>query len=280
MKIQLNSGFRRGAWVSQWDGKDFVMIARASENTYHDDGDSSKEVVVDDGFKGAVVEFHGVSTVTYVNSIRLVGFSEEELNGPSPEVGWHLVTSGQSAKKCERVKNFGDWLVAAADSSFIPVPTNGNIHRVSRNRLVELPYEWGNQAASHYVMISPEGEIIREECGCGDNTPIVLNWSMDWEFTSKSLETQKEHDRFNCALDSGSSQEWLPILRYLRASYSVPINPLKGLRKKYPGTWTYYELGQWPRDIADGDVIFNENDPQDWEAMGSGWRVIYSPTKK
>ncbi len=280
MRIQLNSGFQRGGWVSLWDGLKFVPIDRASENTHHDDGDDSKVVIVDDGFKGAIGEFHGVSAHSYQSSVRLIGFTEQELSAPTPEQGWSMDGSGLFAEKCERIKNFGDWLAAIANDSLVPIPNGGSIHPVSGNRVVELPYEWGNQAANHYAVISPEGKIIREECGCGDNAPIALNWPMDWEFTSKSLETQKEHDRFNRALDNGMSDEWLPILRYLKASYMVPINPLKGLRKKYHGTWTYYEVGQWPRDIADGDVIFNENDPQDWEAMGSGWRVIYSPTKK
>jgi hypothetical protein len=279
MKIQLNSGFQSGGWVSRWDGKEFKSVARAAENTYHDDGDSSKEVIVEDGFKGAIGEFHGVSSHSYQSSVRLVGFSEEELSAPTT-VGWDNVGYGLHAEECKRLKDFGDYLRALANNSLVLIPEDGRIHPISGNRLVKLPYEWGCQFASHYAVISPKGEIIREESGCGDHAPSPIEGKMDWEFTSTVIEVMENQARFDRALDRGLSSEWLPVLRHLRASYSVPINPLKGLRKKYPGTWTYYSVGKCSQEITEGDVIFDKNDVRDWEVEGSGWRVIYSPTKK
>lgn len=296
--VKLVSHFQRGGWVSQWDGQKFVKIASAAENTLHDDGDDSKEVVLPEGFKGAVGEFHGVSSLSYQSSVTLVGFTGEELDAPSPVQGWNNVGVGFRAERCELIKSFGDYLKALANNSFVAIPEKGETHPVSGNRLVELPFDWGDQAANHYAIISPKGEILSEVSGCGDQAPYPLkaDGTKDWELSSSFEDANREqherNERNNAAFKLGWSDEWADVAHHLRSSYRISQNPLKGLRKKFPGTWKYIAEGNLQEDSQVGEVRFTalpqkENETATapdgyssfWGNVWGRWQVSYIPNK-
>ncbi len=296
--VKLASHFQRGGWVSRWDGQKFVKIAHAAENTWHDDGDDSKVVVLPEGFKGAVGEFHGVSSLSYQSSVTLIGFNDEELNTPSPVQGWDNVGVGFRAERCELIRNLGDYLKALANNSFVPIPEEGYVHPVSGNRLVELPFDWGDQAANHYAVISPKGEILYERSGCADNAPDPIKGEDDWEFTSFRCDQEHEqhecNERNNAALKAGWSERWQEVANHIRSCYRVGQNPLPTLRKKYPGVWKYLAQGSDQPDSIVGEIRFtqlpqNENGTaiapkleyvDFWGNVWNRWQVSYIPAKK
>ncbi len=285
--VKLVSHFQRGGWVSQWDGQKFVKVASAAENTWYDDGDDSKEVALPEGFKGAVGEFHGVSS-----SVALVGFTDEELNAPSPVQGWDNVGVGFRAERCELIRNLGDYLKAIANNSFVAIPEKGDVHTVSGNRLVELPFDWGDQAANHYAIISPKGEILSEVSGCGDQAPYPLKADMtkDWEFSSLFEDMNRKNERNNAAFKAGWSDKWQEVANHLRSCYKMGQNPLPTLRKKYTGKWVYHQAGTLPEDSEVGEVRFTELPQREnetatapdghssfWGNVWNRWQVSYIP---
>ena len=289
------SSFRRGGWVSRWNGQQFIKIAIADENTWYDDGDDSKEVVLPEGFKGAVGEFHGVSSLSNQSSVTLVGFTDEELNTPSPVQGWDNAGIGFRAERCELIKSFGDYLKALANNSFVTIPEKGETHPISGNRLVELPFDWGDQEANHYAVISPKGEILTEVIGCGDKAPYPLkvDGTKDWELSSSFEDANREqherNERNNAAFKLGWLHEWANVANHIRSSYQAGQNPLKGLRKKYPGTWKYLAKGSIQQDSTVGEIRFTalsqlENDEVSegfgfWSNVWDNWQVSYIPAK-
>ncbi len=297
MTISIDSGFQRGGSLLAWDGEKFNRIQRAAENTWVDDGDSSFSTEVADDFKGAVVRFWGI-TSSYCKDVELMGFTDEELNAPTPVKGWNNVVVGFRAEKCELIKSFGDYLKALASGSLIAIPDTGKVHPVSGNRLVELPFDWGDQAANHYAVISPKGEILTEVSGCGDQAPYALKagGTRDWEFSSSfedaNREQQERNERNNAAFKLGWSDEWANIARHIRSSYKAGQNPLKGLRRKYPGTWKYLAEGDLQQDSQVGEIRFTELCHHDneleiapdgfsgfWGNVWGRWQVSYIPAK-
>lgn len=295
--VKLVSHFQRGGWVSQWDGQKFVNFARATENTWHDDGDDSKEVVLPEGFKGAVGEFHGVSSLSYQSSVTLIGFTDEELSAPASVQGWNNVGVGFRAERCKLIKSFGDYLKALASNSFVAIPEKGEVHPVSGNRVVELPFDWGDQAARHYAVISPKGEILYEESGCADNAPDPVKGGKDWEFTSDRGEWEREqheqNERNNTAFKAGWSDQWSAVADHIRSSYRIGQNPLRGLRQKFPGKWLYLAEGWKQEDGVTGEIRFtelpqrsneitiapNHDYPDFWANVWNRWQVSYIPAK-
>lgn len=184
-KISIRSGFRRGGSLMKWDGNKFQVIARAGENTYHGDGDSSFSWNAPEGFKGAVVRFWGVSSMSTNNSCELLGFSEDELGAPSPVRGW-AVEHGPGAHAVQAVPltDRGAWLAALARGQRLITTEElvGRVHQRTGDRLVELPYQWGDRAAAHFVVLSEEGEVLLEDKGVGDMTPIPVHDAC-WRFT-------------------------------------------------------------------------------------------------
>lgn len=272
-------------WVSQWNGTSFVEYARAGENTWVGDGDSSQVVELPCGFKGAVGEFHGVTSVSYQNSVKLLGFSEEELSQATPKKGWDLQASGMNAEMCVPVLTFGEYLKALAHNGFISIPIAGVVHPCSGNLLATLPFAAGDQAARHYVVISPAGIVLREARGCGDRTPYILpeSTTMDWTFSDAETDNQaaayEAEERLRDAIKEGGAAQWVKVTTHLRAAYREGVNPLPTLRKKYPGTWMYYAPGSAPGwEAAEGEVRFSQYSfLNGYTEAFSGWQVSYIP---
>jgi hypothetical protein len=100
MIVSLSSGFRRGGSVRALSGTfpDFKVqtLAAASENTWHDDGDSSCQVEVDDLDPRPIFEtrFWGVSGLSYESSAEPLNAAARALcDQPLPK-GWAITMDG------------------------------------------------------------------------------------------------------------------------------------------------------------------------------------------
>ena len=264
MKISIDSGFRRGGSLLQWDGEKFMVVQRTEACTWHDDEDTSFSTEVADDFKGAVVRFWDQS-----NGAHLLGFTEEELNGPSPIKGW--VTYSDYAKESIFLKTFGDWLTAIARNASIMTTESavekGKKHPSGNGQvLVELPYSWGDQAAEHYVVLDRDGNILAERADCGENAPWPIITDTGWEFTSLN----EENNYWRVARNRAESSRWADVADYICSAYKQEINPLLGLRKQYRGKWEYHKNGVPAYSRA--TVIFSEAEFP-WE---KSWAVTYT----
>ena len=288
MKISIISGFQRGGSLLSWDGEKFNRVQRASENTHVDDGDSSFTKEVADDFRGAVVKFWGISSLSYANSAELIGFTEMELNSPSPVKGW--ASCQGSCVRCTddwQLITMGNYLTALARGASIftieQALQQGEKHPSGNGRiLVRLAYEAGDQAARAYAVLDQVGNIVVEVSGCGDRTPKPVVTDDSWSFTSEEEEwmdkMHAEENRVLNAINRGDSEKWVKVLAHLRASYSEGCNPLPTLRRKYLGNWNFYRPGVWQGDVKDNAVIFLEIDRL--EESSKGWTVVYTPAAK
>ena len=267
--ITLKSGFEFSAKLFQWETPGFRMVARSFDNTWKGDGDTTTVREIPDGFKGAVTRSNRHST-----QVELLGFSESELNAPAAG-GWALI-DGQNTSDARRVNVFGDLAMATLGGRFLPdveALDGGKAHAVTGELLVELPFYWGDQAASSFAVYSAAGEFIRQETGCGDSSPEPRESHSGWSFTSAAERREEaihaEDARFDAARDRGNNH---PDATHVRGCYKRGMNPLPTLRKS-GGQW------KWFKAIPDGDtaddalIITEHVTPTD---AGWGWAVIGS----
>ncbi len=301
--ISIKSGFQRGGSLLSWDGEKFNRVQRAAENTRVGDGDSSFSTQVADDFKGAVVKFWGISSLSYCNNAELLGFSEKELKAPSPVKGW-ASSQGSCVRSSDdwRLDTMGDYLVALArNASILTVQQaieKGEKHPSGNGKvLVHLGLEAGDQAADAFAILDKDGNILTEESGCGDSTPYPVKTAEGWNFSSDREDQEKEqqemNDRNNAAFKLGWSDEWVDVANHLRSSYRIGQNPLPTLRKKYAGKWVYHQAGKLPEDSEVGEVRFTalpqkENEATTapdgyssfWGNVWGRWQVSYIPAKQ
>jgi len=277
-EITISSGFGRGGRALKWDGQKFNIVCQVSENTWHDDGDDTQSFRVENGGKYAVVTYR-TDGHTPVYSVRLIGWTDEELAAPSPVTGWVTETVSAHAVRSVDLETVGHWLTALAKGDQITTVADmdGKTHPVSGNKLVELDYEWGCQAAAHYIVVSPDGEIVANAGGIGDRTPEPFEGVADWEFDSQAerdWRTERvEQAAIDAALAKGEQHDGGETARHLRYCYRNQQNPLPGLRRRFGGEWKWHAT--WDSITADCAVIFRET-PKQW---GSGWVVIWTPAK-
>ena len=300
--ISINSGFQRGGSLLSWDGENFNRVQRAAENTWVDDGDSSFSTEVPDNFKGAVTRFYGISSLSYCNNAELMGFSEVELDAPSPIKGW-ASSQGSCVRSSDdwKLVTMRDYLVALARNASIftveQAMEKGEKHPSGNGKvLVHLGLEAGYQAADAFAVLDKYGNILIEESGCGDGTPYPIKTEDGWNFASDREDQMREQDemneRNNVAFKLGWSDEWANVARHLRSSYRIRQNPLKGLRKKFPGTWKYLSQGSVQEDSVVGEIRFTELSQREnetaegpngysgfWGNVWGRWQVSYIPAK-
>lgn len=288
MKISVNSGFQRGGSVLQWDGEKFVQLRRAAENTYQGDGDSSFEIEVPDNFRGAVVRFWGISSLSYANQAELIGFGESELSAPSPVMGfvWDSGTMCRVSEPC-RVVSFRDYLDSLARGMDITpdaeLIAKGEIHPSGNGAvLVHLGASLGDQRADAWA-IYRNGQLENWVCGGGDSTPEPVKTATGWDFTNPRSETakawQEEDARFAAAKDLGEADA--AVVAHIRASYAAGCNPLPTLRRKHGGQWTWEKSLTYPtsEQAEVGLRLFTQFSTPD-STIGYGWVVKHIPTNK
>jgi len=286
--IEINSGFQRGGVLLRWNGKSFETIRRASHNTWEDDGDTSFSTTLRDDFQGAIVLDH-LDGHTPVKNTELLGFSESFLNSPSPILGWRIDTLGISCEQPVRIDTMRDYLIAMACEdeilTDIELIKTGKISP-SGEIAVELGYEWGCQASAWFAIYSPDGIYLYSVAGCGDSTPsLIIGTDGNWDHTSKAVElaeAQREaEEEWFSALDRGTLLENGNVLKHLRTAYKAKQNPLRSLRRKYGGTWAWYESefapgipkcgGEIPKECH----LFREDK---YNSSGPiGWVVVWIP---
>jgi hypothetical protein len=271
MKVQINSGFQSGGSLWEFSGGQWTRVNRACENTHIDDGDSSFSVELPEGFRGAVVRFHGE-----IHSVReWIGFSPTELEAPAGVAGWATRSVAFSATNVVRLATFQDVATATVCGETILLDTelvSGGKVSPSGQVLVTLPYEWGDQAAEAFAVYSPSGEFISSVSGTGDRAPEpFVSDGGDWDFTSvaerRDEESRAQDALLFAAIDRGEAMA--DIARHIRASYKVGSNPLPTLRKKFGGKWTWEKSMKW--SAQDGDVLFVQHTTPDMD--GHGWAV-------
>lgn len=100
MKIELKSGFQRGGSVRAVSGTfpDFTIttLASASENTWHDDGDSSCQIEVDDLDPRPIfrTRFWGVSSLSYESAAEPLNAAARALCAQPLPKGWAITIPG------------------------------------------------------------------------------------------------------------------------------------------------------------------------------------------
>jgi hypothetical protein len=110
MKISLKSGFQRGGSVVALSGSfpDFTVtkLAEASENTWHDDGDSSCSIDVaeDDPRPLFQTWFWGVSSLSYESRATPLNAAARALCSQPIPKGWDIVIPGGATARDERQK--------------------------------------------------------------------------------------------------------------------------------------------------------------------------------
>ena len=197
--ISIKSGFQRGGSLLSWDGQKFNRVQRASENTWVDDGDSSFSTEVADDFKGAVTRFWGISSLSYCNCVEeFLGFSNEELNAPSPVKGW-ASCQGSCIRSSDdwRLDTMADYLTALARVASIytveQAMEKGEKHPSGNGKvLVNLGLDAGDQAADAFAVLDKDGNILVEEAGCGDGTPYPIQTTDGWDFSCERDDVAKE----------------------------------------------------------------------------------------
>lgn len=206
---------------------------------------------------------------TASGSIVSRNYTQEELDSPSTVHGWYKVVINPHARKCNRIKTLSDYLCSIEDNSFIPIPDNGEVHPKSGNRLVRIPFHWGDQAANHYAIISPKGEIVMEVRGCGGYAPYPLNplETEDWEFSSHdtdSINAMHEYEEEFYAMEMSqfganerADADKTGILRRLLRHYRSQQNPLRSLRREKGGTWTFHREVPDSSKLPEGTVIYH-----------------------
>lgn len=269
MEITLPSKFNRSAeLLSYSQNGEFLRVARSYPCTWQWDTDTTKVVSVPPDFRGAVLEHY-----QHFTQVKLLGFTPEELAAPTPVQGWNR--EEETLTTWHRVvETNADYLSALATGTFVPVPAEGgDIHPISGNRRIELEYCWGAQEASHFAVISPEGEILRQLKAVGEYAPIPLagEVGVDWEFTTQSQLDWEAERAAEAAFERGRSPKWEQVSRSLRAAYNRRENPLKGLRARFGGEWTYHTSAyRIPAPKAE-EVRFEPS------PTGGGWVVCYVP---
>jgi hypothetical protein len=233
-KISISSGFQRGGSLLAWDGQKFNRVQSAAENTWVGDGDSSFTTEVADDFKGAVVKFWGISSLSYCNSAELLGFSEEELKAPSPVKGW-ASCQGSCVRSTDdwRLETMNDYLVALArDASIFTVEQalqKGEKHPSGNGKvLVRLGLEAGDQAADAFAILDKDGNILTEVGGCGDRTPYPIQTEDGWNFSSSADDDaranfESEQEFWRVAEQIGVADQYRTALE---AEYSESNNKL------------------------------------------------------
>lgn len=98
--IQLNSGFRSGgsvrAVLGNFPNFEIVSLAKANANTWHDDGDSSCEIEIDDNESRPIFEsrFWAVSSMSYEGDAKPLNAAARMLcKTPLPK-GWAVTLRG------------------------------------------------------------------------------------------------------------------------------------------------------------------------------------------
>lgn len=277
--INLSNGFQYGEWVrfidnddGKWELDNEVGTGECT-HTY-DEKVRGLEVKLEG--RGIVGGFRGLSAHSRDPFVGgFFGFTAEELSAPAPEKGYAVGPS-----QCwVSVETLEDYLIAKF------VWRNFTPWSMSKDCVVELPYDAGAQPARSLVLIIG-GELVDEVTGFGDCTPYLTESAEKCVADRKIHATcemldlarkQEEADkRLYAAADAGDSEKWSAVRDHLRASYNLGCNPLRNLRLKYPGIWTFYE--RWNPDgeeIEAGDVIFTKD-----RLMDEGWTVIYKPFNK
>jgi len=291
--ITVISGWQRGGNLLEWDGKQFNQLRRAPENNWHDDGDGSFSQEIQDSFKGAVVRYRAISTVTYHREPELIGFTPEELAGPSPVSGWAKAPSPYlHASDSWYLGTFCDYLNALARGASIhtieQAISSGTKHSSGNGKvLFHLGLEAGDQAADAWVVLDKDGHILNGDSGVADCTPYPIETADGWKFSSQAEDREREQaegeQRLRAAVEAGQSANWAEVHQHLRSSYKAGCNPLPTLRRKYSGTWMYHAAGKasgW--NSVDGEVRFSQNpfEGMDWTAAWAGWQVSYIPATK
>jgi hypothetical protein len=163
--------------------------------------------------------------------------------------------------------------------------------------LVHLGLEAGDQPADAWAVIDKDGNILVEESGCGEGTPRPFETLEGWNFSSDLGVQMREQSELNArnkeAFRIGWSTEWANVANHIRSCYLLGQNPLKGLRRKFPGTWKYLVEGNVQADSAVGEIRFTElsqaeneiteapnyDYPDFWANVWNRWQVSYIPAK-
>ncbi len=174
MKINLNSGFGRGAALYSWNGSALVEVGHASENTRSGDGDSSCTAEVPEDFKGVIVSWR-FDASTPVKSVDLLGFSKAELAAPSPVLGTVTVTYSCCHHEPRLVGTFKEYLSAVACQETVVPHADHKIRGVglkSGSTVRRLGAQLGHQCADSVIEYALDGSILLH-VGGGDCTPVL-----------------------------------------------------------------------------------------------------------
>lgn len=102
---------------------------------------------------------------------------------------------------------------------------------------VELPYDWGDQPASHYLRIGNNGDVLEDVSGTGEHAPIPRTtgeFISLWE-DAQEASRQREEELKSSPVGQSANE----IFRRLSADYNRGINPLKWARRTFGGKWEY-----------------------------------------
>ena len=300
--VSLSNGFQRGQWVKflaqTAEGKWEKVNSRSTGECTWTDDESVQGMEVKLEGKGIVGGYYGVSAHTHQPySNGFFGFTAEELSGPTPEKGYTVEQHGAHAHDWGEVKTLGEYLTARF------LLENFNPWSSMKDGVHSMPYSWGDQAAESYALVINH-ELVGAVTGCGDNTPYLTESNEKCLaerklFTSSSREdiAREQHEsneRNNSAYKAGWSEQWADAANHIRSCYRIGQNPLKGLRKKFPGKWKYLADGNLQSDSVDGEIRFtelpqsanettncpNQDYPDFWWNVWGRWQVSYIPAKK
>jgi len=262
--IEIKSGFERGGRLLKWDGARFEDLVRVPSCTWTGDADASRSIELPDGFRGAAVRWR-TDGHTPIPRAELLGFGADELAGPAPVDGWGYSRVAHNAAEWRRLADYGQWLRALAEHGPAGIITDAELLATARHygggiTVGELSYEWGCQAAAHYVLFTG-GKYAREERGCGDNAPYLTD-------TGVIRYPREDRDDYLSACEALSARLEREHGQWLRESYARAQNPLPGLRKRVGGIWAFVRLGapQPPPDSPFGEL-----------ELPGGSRVIWIP---
>jgi len=239
MKIELRSGFERGMWVSELretGGKiDLLEVDCVGSCTFVGDTDESHEITLPDTFKGVVGSYWDLGRST---SLKFLGFTQEELDGPAPERGFYLETE-QNTVEPQYATTLRSWLRARAKGvkllkmeDFLQKYSCGKMESLEDGRqAISVKFRWGDQRAACWAVIDQTGEFVEFVSGMGDRTPYVV----DGRFTS--AEEAEADFTYACQDVDWRLEEMYGD--YIRASYRQGVNPLPALRQKAGGTWLF-----------------------------------------
>ena len=263
-------------------GKTLTLVGVVRENTWHDDGDDSKEFPFDNDATYLVGRYYTDGHTPIWNW----GFYGVEPKGPAPAKGWRWDQVGHNAVTPVRVEHMRDYLLALAGNKFVSdaeLMGRGTVRTSpSFQRLVEISYERGDQPAAAYAVYGSDGEFRDFHWGSGDATPIpIVGPHGNWQFTTEKAMEEEDDARERsewearqwASVDAGEEFECGSVVRHLRDSYRVGSNPLPRLRRKYGGVWRWFESGP---QAAPGDVQFVQNNPPHG-TFGFGWCVTWAP---